>query len=60
MEVEKIMVTIREAAERTGLTYSCVRRLCKTDQIPYVRSGNKYFVNLARLLAFLDRGQQGE
>ena len=56
MEEEKIMVTIREAAARTGLSYSCIRRLCMTNQIIYVRSGKKYYINLGKLLAFLEKG----
>ena len=56
MDNEKIMVTIREAADRTGLTYSCIRRLCMTNQITYVKSGKKYYINLNKLLLFLDRG----
>ncbi|MGM9537163.1 MAG: helix-turn-helix domain-containing protein [Candidatus Onthomonas sp.] len=50
------MVTIREAAARTGLSYSCIRRLCMTNQITYVRSGKKYYINLGKLLAFLEKG----
>lgn len=57
MENEKIMVTIKEAAARTGLTYNCVRRLCLSNQIRYIRSGSKYFVNLSKLLVFLNQGQ---
>ncbi|MGM9538890.1 MAG: hypothetical protein ACI3VN_11230 [Candidatus Onthomonas sp.] len=57
MEEEKIMVTIQEASERTGLAYHCIRRLCMTGQITYIRSGKKYYVNLPYLLSFLEQGQ---
>lgn len=59
MEKEKIMVTIREASERTGLAYHCIRKLCMNGQIIYIRSGRKYYVNLKRLTAFLEQGQGG-
>lgn len=55
MKQPKLMVTLREAAERTGLTYCCVRRLCLSGQISYIRSGVKYFVNFERLMEFLNR-----
>lgn len=49
------MVTIRAAAEQTGLTYSCLRRWILDGKFPfYVRAGNKYLVNLERLVEFLN------
>ena len=44
MEYEKFMMSIKEAAERTGLSYFCLRRLCLTNQIIYIRSGAKYYI----------------
>lgn len=49
------MVTIRVAAEQTGLTYSCLRRWILEGRFPfYVRAGSKYFVNLEKLAEFLN------
>lgn len=49
------MVTIRAAAERTGLTYSCLRRWILEGKFPfYVRAGSKYLVNLEKLVEFLN------
>lgn len=49
------MVTIRVAAEQTGLTYSCLRRWILEGTFPYyVKAGSKYFVNLERLAEFLN------
>jgi excisionase family DNA binding protein len=53
----KIMVTIREASNQTGLSYYAVRRLCLTGQITFVRSGVKYYINLPKLLEYLNEGQ---
>ncbi len=49
------MLTIKAAAEQTGLTYSCLRRWILEGKFPfYVRAGNKYFVNQERLVDFLN------
>ncbi|GEM_PF-1782728 len=53
----KIMVSIREASEHTGLSYYAVRRLCLTGQITFVRSGVKYYINLPKLLEYLNEDQ---
>lgn len=56
------MVTIRKAAELTGLSYDYIRKLCINDKIVYVRAGSKYVVNLGKLIEFLNEGikQQSE
>ena len=49
------MVTIKAAAEKTGLTYSCLRRWILDGTFPYyVKAGSKYLVNLERLADFLN------
>lgn len=49
------MVTIRAAAEQTGLTYSCLRRWILDGKFSfYVRAGSKYLVNLEKLAEFLN------
>lgn len=49
------MVTIRAAAEQTGLTYSCLRRWILEGKFPYfVRAGSKYLINLEKLAEFLN------
>lgn len=53
----KIMVGLREASEITGLSYSCVRRLCLNNEIPFVKSGSKYFVNTKALLDYCNHGR---
>ena len=60
MASEKIMTTIKEAAEHTGLSYYFIRRLCMTNQITYARSGSKYYINLPKLVEYLNVGQSGE
>ena len=49
------MLTLREAANETGLTYSCLRRWILSGEFSYfVRSGNRYLVNMDRLAEFLN------
>lgn len=49
------MVTIRVAAEQTGLTYSCLRRWILEGKFTYfVRAGSKYLINLEKLVEFLN------
>lgn len=42
--------TIAEAAKSTGLSQYFLRRGCKDGSIPCIKSGTKYFVNVALLL----------
>lgn len=48
------MVTIRELANRTGLSESHIRRLCKTNKIKYIRAGVKYLINYDRFIDYLN------
>ena len=49
------MLTLREAAEATGLSYSCLRRWILAGEFDfYVKSGSRYYINVERLEEFLD------
>lgn len=49
------MVTIKAAAEKTGLSYSCLRRWILEGKFPYfVRAGSKYLINQEKLVEFLN------
>lgn len=51
------MVTIKDAAAQTGLSYDCIRKLCICKKIVYVRAGKKYLINLERLVEYLNNGE---
>ena len=51
------MVTIREAAAQTGLSYDYIRKLCLQRKIVFIRAGCKYLVNLEKLVDFLNAGE---
>lgn len=50
------MRTIRETANETGLAYNYIRNLCLQNKIIYVRAGNKYLVNVDKLIEYLNTG----
>ena len=50
------MLTLKEASQQTGLSYDYLRKLCLSGQIVFVRAGNKFLVNLEKLIVFLNGG----
>lgn len=48
------MIPIREAAERTGLSYKCLREMCLRGEIAFYRTGKKYLINFPFLCCFLN------
>lgn len=54
------MLTIRETAARTGLSYDYLRKLCLQKRIVFIRSGVKYLINYSKLVEFLNRGDENE
>lgn len=53
------MITIREAAKRTGVSYDFVWKLCRSNQIVYVKAGKKFLVNFEKFVEFLNNGTIG-
>lgn len=51
------MLTLRQAAKETGLSYSYLRKLCLEGKIVFVKSGRKYLVNAERLKEYLNEGE---
>lgn len=51
------MLTIREAATETGLSYDYLRKLCIQNRIVYIHAGAKRLINFDKLLEFLNRGE---
>lgn len=52
----KIMVSINEASKYTGLSYHTIRKLCLENRIVYMRSGVKYYINLPKLIEYINNG----
>ncbi len=52
------MLTLKQAAEQTGLAYEHLRRLCLQRKTVFVKAGCKYLVNLEKLIEYLNTGEQ--
>ncbi len=48
------MLTLKEAAEKTGLSYDCLRKMCLQKKIVYITVGKKFLVNEEKLVDFLN------
>ena len=51
------MVSVREAARRTGMSYAFIRKLCQEEQIVYVQAGSRCLVNFSFLVDYLQHGR---
>ena len=49
-----LMKTIHEASVETGLSYYFLRRLCLQNKIVFIKSGRKYYINMEKLIEFLN------
>ncbi len=49
------MLTIKDTAKRTNLPEHFIRKLCWENKIAYCMAGNKYLVNLEKLVDYLNR-----
>ena len=54
------MLTLREASEKSGLSYYCMRNLCLTGKVKHIRSGSKILVNETSLCKFLNSEEDEE
>ena len=52
------MLTMREAAKETGLSYNAVREMCLQNKIVYCKSGKKYYINIEKLVDYLNKGER--
>ena len=50
MKYQQPFQTIEQAAQTTGLSVYFLRQGCRANEIPYVRSGKKYLINVPALL----------
>lgn len=48
------MVTIKRLALETGVSEYHIRKLCKTNQIKYIKTGTKYLINYERFIDYLN------
>lgn len=48
------MLTLRQCAEETGISYEALRKLCLQGKIVYRKVGVKYLINMERLADYLN------
>lgn len=51
--VKDMFETMTKFSERTGLSYSAIRKLALTNQLPHVMVGNRYMIHIEKGLAVL-------
>lgn len=49
-----VMLTIKETAEKSGLPYSAIRKMCLCNEITYIKLGRKFLVNWNKFLEYLN------
>ncbi len=53
------MLTIKDCASKTGLSYDFIRKLCLRNEIIHIKAGNKFLINFEKFIDFLN-GEGGE
>ena len=48
------MLSLKQAASQTGLSYYCLRNLCLENKVAHITSGTKYLINADRLEDYLN------
>ena len=51
--------TIKDTVKTTGLSEYYLRKLLKAGKLPHIKNGAKIFVNVPRLLDFLESEGEG-
>ena len=49
-----MLLTIRETSEKLGISRHYLRKLCLTNVISYKKAGNRYLINVPKLIAYLN------
>lgn len=54
------MLTIKETSKRTGLAEHYIRRLVWENKVVFVKAGQKYLINLEKLIERLNEGETAQ
>lgn len=54
------MLTIQQTAQQTGIAAYRIRQMVLQNQIPYIKAGCKYLVNLDKFIDYLNGGISDE
>lgn len=58
MEQTVRMVTLREASNRTGISYDRLRKMCINGQVIHIKAGRKFLLNWDKLVDYLNTGEK--
>ena len=59
IDLQNNFLSIKQAAEVTGLSDYCLRKMLKDGKLPHIKSGVKTLVNMHLLLAMTDQSNRG-
>ncbi len=48
------MISLKQAAAETGLSYDCLRKLCLSNKVVHIRVGTKFMLNAEKLELYLN------
>lgn len=51
------MLSVRECARLTGVSYAQLLQICKDGKVAFIRTGKKYLVNVKSLSDYLNHGE---
>lgn len=51
-----IMIPIKPLAEKAGVSYDFIRKLCLAGKIVFIRAGTKYLINEEKFYEYLNTG----
>lgn len=54
------MRTIKEVSQETGVSYDALRKMCLRKEIPHIKCGKKFLINLDRFIDYLNSKPGGE
>lgn len=54
------MLTIKEVAARTGMSYDTIRNFCLEHKVVYIKTGWKYLINWQSVLDYFNHGETDE
>lgn len=54
------VLTVKQCAEESGISATNIYQLIRTDQIPHIKIGNKFYINKDGFDSFLNGTSKGE
>ena len=52
------MITMREAADRSGISFDAIRKMVIRGEITHIKVGKKYLINAEKMVEYLNKGAE--